>query len=79
VIGEQGSGLAADHGSQITDHKSNSTPGVGIMTSESGSSLDNVARIHSTAGGSPCTRTILRGEIFLAYSINVSRVACALN
>ena len=60
-------------------HKSNSTPGAGTIISERGSSDSNVARIHSTAGGSPCTRTILRGESFLAYSISDSRVAWALN
>src|SRR6266496_3083962 len=51
-----------------------SSPGVGTITSVFRSSAASVARIHSTAGGSPCTRTILRGEIFLAYSISPSRV-----
>ena len=32
------------------------------MISELESSFDSVARIHSTAGGSPCTRTIFLGD-----------------
>jgi hypothetical protein len=47
-------------------YNSNSTPGAATITSEPESWFDNVARIHSTAGGSPCTRRIFFGEIFFA-------------
>src|ERR1700730_4516454 len=47
-------------------YSSSSIPGAGTKTSVDGSAADKVARIHSTAGGSPCTRTILPGESFLA-------------
>ena len=50
----------------IERYSSNSTPGSGTMICDVESSFDNVARIHSTAGGSPWTRTIFFGEIFLA-------------
>src|SRR5438128_954458 len=47
-------------------YSSSSTPGAGTITFEPGSSDASFARIHSTAGGSPCTRTIFRGESFWA-------------
>src|SRR4029077_8606259 len=47
-------------------YSSSSTPLAGTKISVAGSAADNVARFHSTAGGSPCTRTILPGESFLA-------------
>src|SRR2546430_15471367 len=67
------------HISPITSHKSSSTPGGGTIISEPGSAADKVARIHSTAGGSPCTSTIFFGANFFAYATSASRVACALN
>src|SRR6266576_5036249 len=66
VISEQPRSWRLSFGSLITDHNSNSMPGVGTMISDRGSAADKVARIQSTAGGSPCTRTILPGESFLA-------------
>src|SRR5215813_13280123 len=57
---------ALDHRSRCTGYNSNSMPGIGTNTSVFGSSFESVTRIHSTAGGSPCTRTILLGESLLA-------------
>src|SRR6266853_1396570 len=63
------------HISPITSHKSSSTPGGGTIISEPGSAADKVARIHSTAGGSPCTSTIFFGANFFAYATSASHVA----
>src|SRR5437879_12994605 len=54
VISEQlGSWRRLSFGSLITVHNSNSMPGAGTMISDRGSAADKVARIQSTAGGSP--------------------------
>jgi hypothetical protein len=50
----------------LPDHNSISTPGVGTITSQLGNSLASRARIHSTAGGSPCTSRIFFGPTFAA-------------
>src|SRR2546427_6179970 len=63
----------------VTGVQTCALPICGTIISEAGSSADKVARIHSTAGGSPCTSTIFFAANFFAYSTSASRVACALN
>ena len=60
-------------------YSSISTPGIGTMISESAKSDARRARIHSTAKGSPWTRTTFFGFTLSAKPMSDSRDACALN